>query len=273
MKNNLVKVAVVLAAVGVVAAAMVGCGRTIDSGYRGVYYNWRTGTDTENVLGEGFQWLAPWNKIILYDVRAKDRIEKLSVLTKDQLQVKTDVSIRYRLSPSKVGLLHTNVGPAFYQMLIQPVLRNATRDVVSRYESLEAYRNRAKIQDEIQSAIRPALKKYKYFFVEAIMLRSMDFPQVVVKAIERKKAMQQEAEREKYSLEKAKIAAKRAIVEAEATAKAQAILKAELNDILLKWKGIEATLKLAESANSKVVVVGSAGSGGMPLILGGLGGK
>jgi hypothetical protein len=61
----MVKAAVVVAALGAIAAAMVGCGRSIDSGYRGVYYNWRTGTDTDNVLGEGFQWLAPWNKILL----------------------------------------------------------------------------------------------------------------------------------------------------------------------------------------------------------------
>ena len=90
----------------------------------------------------------------------------------------------------------------------------------------------------------------------------------VVKAIERKKAAQQEVEREKYTLDKAKISAQRKIVEATATAEAQRILKAEINDTLLRWRGIEATLKLAESPNTKVVVVGS-GKDGMPLILGG----
>jgi len=35
---------------------------------------------------------------------------------------------------------------------------------------------------------------------------------------------------------------------------------------VLKDKGIEATLKLSESPNSKVIVVG--GEGGLPLILG-----
>lgn len=270
MQRTLFKIGVGVAALAAVAAAMVGCGKTIDSGYRGVYYNWRTGTDVQSVLGEGFHWLAPWNKIILYDVRAKDRIEKLTMLTKDQLTVKADVSIRYRLVPNKVGELHTSVGPDFYPMLIQPVLRNATRDVVSRYESLDAYRSRTKIQTEIETSIEPALKKYKYFSVEAIMLRSMDFPPVVVNAIERKKAAQQEAEREKYHLDRAKISAQRKIVEAKATAQAQAILKAELNETLLRWKGIEATIKLAESPNAKIVVVGS-GKDGMPLILGGAG--
>lgn len=253
----------------IVAIAVVasGCGKSIESGHRGVYYNWRTGTDTKHVLGEGFHWIAPWNKVFRYDIRTKDRLEKLSVLSEDQLQIRCDVSIRFSLVPGKVGALHARVGPDYYQMLIQPVLRNATRDVISSYRSIEAHGNRQKIQAEIGKAIHPALAKYDYFVVDRIMLRNMEFPQVVVDAIERKLAMKQEADREKFALEKARIAAQRKIVDAEATAKAQSILKAELNDTLLRWKGIEATLALATSTNAKVVVVGS-GKSGLPIILG-----
>lgn len=247
-----------------------GCGKTVDSGHRGVYYNWRTGTDTEHVLGEGFHWLAPWNKLFQYDVRTKDRLEKLDSLSKDQLQIRCDVSIRYSLVPNKVGQLHERVGPDYYRMLIQPILRNTTRDVMSGYKSVDAHGARKAIQEEIADAIRPALTKYNYFSVDRVMLRHMEFPQVVVQAIERKLAMNQEAEREKFALEKARIAAERKLVDARATAKAQAILKAEINDTLLRWKGIEATLSLAESPNTKVVVVGG-GKDGLPLILGGAG--
>jgi len=267
MKGNIMR----LGLLAVLLLSVTGCGKSIDAGHRGVYFNWRAGTDTENVLGEGFEWLAPWNKIITYDVRAKDRIEKLVVLSKDQLQIRTDISIRYRLVPRTVGQLHASVGPDFYQMLIQPVLRNSTRDVVSHYNSIDAYRSRTKIESEIQAAIAPALKKYAYFNTEAIMLRHMEFPKMVVRAIELKLAKKQEADREMYALEKAKIVAKKKIVEAQATAKAQAILKAEINDILLRWKGIEATMALANSKNTKVIIVGS-GKDGLPLILGG-GGK
>ena len=244
-----------------------GCGKTIESGHSGVYYNWRSGTDTQNVLGEGFHLVAPWNRVISYDVRTKDRMEKLEALSQDQLQIRCDVSIRFSLVRSKAGLLHSKVGPDYYRMLIQPVLRNATRDVISSYKSIEAHGSRTKIQEQITAEIKPALSKYDYFVVDRIMLRHMEFPQVVVQAIERKLAMKQEADREKFALEKARIAAERKIVDAKATAEAQRILKAELNDTLLRWKGIEATLTLAQSANSKVVVVG-AGKSGLPLILG-----
>jgi hypothetical protein len=40
-----------------------------------------------------------------------------------------------------------------------------------------------------------------------------------------------------------------------------------LTSDLLRYRGIEATLKLAESPNAKVVVVGGAGTQGLPLIL------
>lgn len=244
-----------------------GCGKSIESGHGGVYYNWRSGTDTKNVLGEGFHLVAPWNRLFAYDVRTKDRMEKLEALSQDQLQIRCDVSIRYSLVRSKAGLLHSKVGSDYYNTLIQPVLRNATRDVISSYKSVEAHGSRNKIQQEITAEIKPALSQYDYFIVERIMLRHMEFPQVVVQAIERKLAMKQEADRENFALEKARIAAQRQIVDAKATAEAQRILKAEINDTLLRWKGIEATLTLAQSANAKVVVIGG-GKSGLPLILG-----
>jgi hypothetical protein len=40
-----------------------------------------------------------------------------------------------------------------------------------------------------------------------------------------------------------------------------------LTDKILQEKGIEATLKLSESPNSKVIVIGS-GKDGLPIILG-----
>ncbi|HIO68687.1 MAG TPA: prohibitin family protein, partial [Flavobacteriales bacterium] len=56
-------------------------------------------------------------------------------------------------------------------------------------------------------------------------------------------------------------------IEAQGIQDFQKIITQSINDKLLRWNGIEATLKLAESNNAKVVVVGS-GKDGLPLILG-----
>ena len=51
-------------------------------------------------------------------------------------------------------------------------------------------------------------------------------------------------------------------------ANANKIINSSLTPALLKMRGIEATTLLAESPNSKVIVIGS-GKDGLPLVLGG----
>jgi regulator of protease activity HflC (stomatin/prohibitin superfamily) len=87
-------------------------------------------------------------------------------------------------------------------------------------------------------------------------------------AIEEKIEAEQSALKYEYILQQERKEAERRIIEAEAKAKANSILSASLSDKILKDKGIEATLQLANSPNSKVIIVGS-GTDGLPLILGG----
>ncbi len=71
-----------------------------------------------------------------------------------------------------------------------------------------------------------------------------------------------------FILTKEKQEAERKRIEAQGIADFQRIVAAGISEQLLRWKGIEATLKIAESSNSKVVIIGS-GKDGLPIILGG----
>jgi prohibitin 1 len=70
-----------------------------------------------------------------------------------------------------------------------------------------------------------------------------------------------------FVLTKEQQEAERKRIEAQGVADFQRIVSQGISDQLLKWKGIEATLKVAESQNAKVVIVG-AGKDGLPIILG-----
>ncbi|MCD4681731.1 MAG: hypothetical protein K8R86_00495 [Bacteroidales bacterium] len=70
-----------------------------------------------------------------------------------------------------------------------------------------------------------------------------------------------------FKLEKAKQEAERQKIEAEGKATANRIISASLTANILREKGIEATVKLAESPNSKVVIIGNS-KDGLPIILG-----
>ena len=71
-----------------------------------------------------------------------------------------------------------------------------------------------------------------------------------------------------FVLLKEKQEAERKRIEASGVADFQRIVAQGISPELLRWKGIEATTKIAESSNSKVIVIG-AGKDGLPLILGG----
>lgn len=70
-----------------------------------------------------------------------------------------------------------------------------------------------------------------------------------------------------FILKKEEQEADRKRIEAKGIADFQEIVSKGISEQLLKWKGIEATEKLANSQNSKVVIIGS-GKDGLPIILG-----
>ncbi|NNF76028.1 MAG: prohibitin family protein, partial [Flavobacteriaceae bacterium] len=100
-----------------------------------------------------------------------------------------------------------------------------------------------------------------------VLVRDVTLPPTIKDAIERKLKQEQESLEYEFRLVTAAKEAEKVIIEAQGKADANRILSASLTDKILQDKGIEATIKLAESPNSKVIVIGS-GESGMPIILG-----
>ena len=93
-----------------------------------------------------------------------------------------------------------------------------------------------------------------------------DTPRTLSQAIEEKLRAEQESQRMQFVLTKERQEAERKRIEAQGISDFQNIVAKGISEQLLRWKGIEATQKLAESSNSKVVVIG-AGKDGLPIIL------
>ncbi|WGK64428.1 prohibitin family protein [Croceiramulus getboli] len=242
---------------------------TIDSGEAGVLYRTFGGgvvTD-EPALGEGFHIVAPWNKVFVYEVRRQEIFEKMNVLSSNGLDIKLDASAWYRASANDLGKLHQEIGENYLDRILLPAVRSAARSVVGRYTPEQLYSTK---RDAIQAEIFEETKKIvdsSYIVLEEILVRDVTLPPTIKDAIERKLKQEQESLEYEFRLVTADKEAQRQRIEAQGKADANKILSASLNDKILQDKGIEATLKLAESNNSKVVIVGS-GDSGLPLILG-----
>jgi len=241
---------------------------TLDAGEAGVLWKRFAGgvvTD-QPPLGEGFHLVAPWNTVIVYETRQQELTEKMKVLSSNGLDIQLEATAWYQPKTKDLGFLHQTKGANYLDRVLKPAMRSATRSVVGRYTPEQIYSSK---RDAIQEEIYDETKKIvddQYIQLNDVLVRDVTLPVAIKDAIERKLSQEQTSLEYKFKLEIAQKEAEKQRIEAQGKADANRILSASLTDKILQDKGIEATLKLSQSANTKVVVVG--GSDGLPLILG-----
>ncbi|WP_179351853.1 prohibitin family protein [Winogradskyella vidalii] len=242
---------------------------TLDSGHAGVLYETLNGgvVSGKTPLGPGFHIIAPWNRVIDYETRQQEVPEKMSVLSSNGLDIKLDASVLYQPDFNNLGKLHNEKGEDYLRRVLQPAIRSAARSVVGRYTPEQLYSSK---RDAIQEEIYEETKKLvepQYIQLNDILIRDVTLPPTIKEAIERKLKQEQESLEYEFRLVTAQKEAEKVIIDAQGKADANRILSASLTDKILQDKGIEATVKLSESPNSKTIIIGS-GESGLPIILG-----
>ena len=225
------------------------------------------GLSKDRVFAPGFHMIAPWNRVIRYDVAEQQREERMDVLDKSGLSITMDVTVRFLPIQDKVGYLHEQFKGNYINNLVVPEVRSSVRKVTGRYTAEEIYSTK---RNEVEKAIideTGLVLTQNNIQMRALLIRSINLPEQIKNAIENKLKQEQEALAYQFRLDREKSEAERKRIEAQGIADYNKIISASITNNILKQKGIDATLELAKSANSKVVVVGS-GKDGLPLILG-----
>jgi regulator of protease activity HflC (stomatin/prohibitin superfamily) len=238
---------------------------TVPTGRTGVEWTPTRGT-LQRSLGEGFHVVSPFSRIYSVDLREQEREEMLDVLADNGLDIKISSSILFQPIDTEVYQLIKETGPEYYATLIAPYVRSSARRVVGRYSPEEIYSTkREQIEREIRDEVVRKLDG-RHLRVNAILIREVHLPPVVQTAIQTKLQEEQKALEMRFVLDRTRQEAERKRIEAKGIADYQATISQGLTDKIIEWNGIEATEKLAESPNAKVVVIGS-GKEGLPVIL------
>ena len=236
------------------------------------------GIDMDRILNEGLNLVFPLNTVTEYDSRVQMKQIQMEVLTKDQLRSDIKVSFQFQVNKFALPLLHKFVGPDYITKVILPEVTGKTRVMFAELTSQEAFTKQlervvneiAIMSDQVilEKLGPPGLDYVRLVRITAVQLESMEFPAEIQAAIRNKIAEAQAAEAYVFKVQAARLEAERKEVEAGGIKKYQDIVNAGLTDNYLKIRGIEATLKLAESNNSKVVIFGSSPNG-LPIVLSG----
>ena len=243
---------------------------TVQANERAVLFKkFSGGLDKENVIQPGFNVKAPWNDLITFDVAESKAEEAMDVLDKNGLSIKVDISVRFYPKRDRIGYIYERFRLEYINTLVIPEVRSTVRQVMGRYTAEEIYSTK---RPEVETAIRTETAEVlgnetNNVVMTALLIRSINLPEKIKQAIENKLQQEQEALAYRFRLDKEKSEAERKKIAAEGEAAANRIVNSSLTPNLLRMRGIEATLKLAESQNAKVVVIGQ-GDDGLPLILG-----
>jgi regulator of protease activity HflC (stomatin/prohibitin superfamily) len=246
-------------------ASVTGCTTTIGPGQVGVL--WRASNGTQPATyGEGLHSVAPWNELYIYDLRSMSHDEVLHVIAVNGLGIKLDASVRYHLNPTEVVVLQQEIGPDYYQKILEPVLRSEARRVLGRYTPEEIYSTkRDLIEREIREGLRAKIEG-KHLVLEAVLIRNVELPNAIAQAIDQKLAAEQEVLKMKYVLEVAQAAADQRRIEAHGIADYNRTVSASLSPPVLEFERIQELNKLAASTNAKTVVMGPGASSSPVLV-------
>jgi regulator of protease activity HflC (stomatin/prohibitin superfamily) len=262
---------------------------TVPSGQVGVLWKrFAQGTvrDPRQLRGEGLHLILPWDKLFLYDLRVQSLTDTYNAISRDGVTLNATLNIRFRLQRNSVPILHQAIGPD-YTKLLGPQIASQMRGVIAEYTAEQVYSTaRQEIQDKIRET---AVEKLSHKMMDAetsneadatnvasmqdtvilydTLLYGIELPPTVVQAINRKTEQYYIAQEYEFRIDRERKESERKAIEAAGVSEFQRVVSQGISDSYLRWRGVEATLQLAQSNNSKVVIIGG-GKDGLPIILG-----
>jgi prohibitin 1 len=224
------------------------------------------GRVTGETLSEGIHLINPLKSVQKLSVQTQSIKESANVPSNEGLILALDTSLLFHLDRSKAAFVYQTIGEPYVEKVVEPTLRSAVRASTSAHSANSLYTNarelvQQQIQDELTAQLAP-----RGVIVENVLLRDVQLPAMLKSSIEAKQQAEQDALRMSFILQKEKQEAERKRIEAQGIADFQKIVAQGISSQLLEWKGIEATEKLAQSNNTKVIVVGNP-KNGLPLVL------
>jgi prohibitin 1 len=257
---------IVFAVVGLIIIVLLfNCVTRVDTGNVGVLTLF--GRVTGETLPEGIHLINPLKTMNQLSIRSQTVKESASTPSSEGLMMSLDTSLIYHLNPERAGEVFQKLGLKYDDVVIEPSLRSAVREATASHTANALYSSERdivarQIYDELNSQLTP-----RGVVIENVLLRDIQLPETLKQSIEAKQQAEQEALAMNFRLQKETQEAQRKRIEAQGIRDFQQIVAQGITPSLLEWKGIEATEKLADSSNTKVVAVGNP-KNGLPLILG-----
>lgn len=210
---------------------------TIRSGVVGIKV--RFGKVISTQMNEGINFKIPFiEKIVKTNIQVQKSEVTTSSASKDLQDVNLTIAVNFRVNGEDAPRLYKEVGTQYEEVVLQPAIQESVKAVISNYTAEELITNRSEVSQKCLDTLQEKVSKYG-LTIDNFNILNFDFSAEFNKAIEEKQVAEQKVLTAKQELEKEKIEAEKKIVEAEATKKANDLLKQTLTDELIQKQFIE----------------------------------
>jgi regulator of protease activity HflC (stomatin/prohibitin superfamily) len=244
-----------------IATSQIACA-TISPGERGIRKT--LGKLHEDTHGPGVVGHWPFvTTVVRVPVRTTMLELNVPLPTREGLTVAAEVSILYHVRERSIRDILETIGPNYEEEVVLTAFRSAAANVASQHDAKSMHSGtRAEIEQEIKTELAKTIEP-RGFEVESVLLKSIDLPAELTRAIEAKLAAEQQQEQMVFVLETERFEADRKRVEAEGIRDAQRIVDQGLSPLLIQWRAIEAFRDVSKSPNAKIIIT----DGSSPLML------
>jgi prohibitin 2 len=239
--------AVVIGAVAVTGATLVSSFRQIPAGSVGVVYQFG---EIVGQVGEGPNFIAPWQQMRTESVKVqRARFEKMPNFSRETQDVFVTATLNYSVSPDAVQSLYREVGPSWFDVLIEPRVNNFFKSEVVKYSTVEVAPNRESIRTAARDRLAEDLARYS-IRVDDLLIDDIAFSEEFKQSIEQKQIATQNALREEERVRQVEFEAQQQVAaadgdarstirRAEGQAEANRLLAESLDATVLQYLAIE----------------------------------
>lgn len=211
---------------------------TVPTGFVGI--KTRFGQVQDAVIQEGFNFKLPYiEKIVKLDCRTQKTEYTMEASSKDLQKISNfKVAVNYNITKDTANDLYRKVGVDYKSIIVEPAIQEAMKATIANYTAEELITKRNEVSAFALEALFNKLQD-SGITLTALNIIDLSFSQEFDKAVEEKQIVEQQTEKAKYELEKAKVENEKKIENAKAEAEVMKQQNAQITEQYLKLKEIE----------------------------------
>ncbi len=220
-----------------------GCAvKVVEDGQTGVKADF--GKISDQALATGWYFYLPMvSWIEVWNTKTQEIKETAQVPSSEGLISTLDISVLYNIPAERAVLVRKTTGPYYRDIVLEPYVREAIRNVVSGYEVKALFNDQGR--KEMGQKMLAFLKdkvEARGIVIQDVLLRDVRLPEVFSQSIQMKLKTEQEALQKEFELQKAKKDAEIEVARANGLAQSNKIIAGSIDEAYLRYvwvKGLQ----------------------------------